>query len=94
MLSRPSHWSCAPYEVAVAARLAAGLGVSRPVGAILARRGFEDVDEARRFLAADERHDPLTLPGVREASELIGAHLRRGSRIAVSDFGLELALTS
>jgi single-stranded-DNA-specific exonuclease len=83
MLSRPTRWSCAPYDVAVAARLAAGLGVSRPVGAILARRGFEDVDQARRFLAADERHDPLTLPGVREACELIVAHVRRGSRIAV-----------
>ena len=47
-----------------AERLASGLGVSRPVGAILARRGFASVDEARRFLAADERHDPLTLPGV------------------------------
>ncbi len=83
MLSRPTRWSCAPYDVAVAARLAAGLGVSRPVGAILARRGFEDLDQARRFLAADERHDPLTLPGIREACELIAGHLRRGSRIAV-----------
>jgi single-stranded-DNA-specific exonuclease len=83
MLSRPTRWSCAPYDVAVAARLAAGLGVSRPVGAILARRGFEDVEQARRFLAADERHDPLTLPGVREARELILGHVRRGTRIAV-----------
>ena len=49
--------------MALAERLAAGLGVSRPVGAILARRGFADAEEARRFLAADERHDPLTLPG-------------------------------
>jgi single-stranded-DNA-specific exonuclease len=83
MLSRPTRWSCAPYDVAVAARLATGLGVSRPVGAILARRGFEDVEQARRFLAADERHDPLTLPGVREARELILGHVRRGTRIAV-----------
>jgi single-stranded-DNA-specific exonuclease len=83
VLSKPTRWSCAPYDVAVAERLATGLGVSRPVGAILARRGFATVDDARRFMAADERHDPLTLPGVAAASELIVAHLRRGSRIAV-----------
>jgi single-stranded-DNA-specific exonuclease len=83
MLSKPTRWSCAPYEVAVAERLAAGLGVSRPIGAILARRGFATVEEARAFIDADERHDPLTLPGVSAACELILAHVRRGSRIAV-----------
>jgi single-stranded-DNA-specific exonuclease len=83
MLSRPTRWSCAPYDVAVAERLAAGLGVSRPVGAILARRGFATVEDARGFLEAEERHDPLTLPGVPAAAELIVGHLRRGSRIAV-----------
>jgi single-stranded-DNA-specific exonuclease len=83
MLSRPTRWSCEPYDVTVAERLAAGLGVSRPVGAILARRGFESVEDARAFLEADERHDPLALPGVAAASELIVSHVRRGSRIAV-----------
>jgi single-stranded-DNA-specific exonuclease len=76
-------WACEPYDVGVAERLAGGLGVSRPVGAILARRGFADVEAARRFIAADERHDPLSLPGLPRACELILAHLRRGSRIAV-----------
>jgi single-stranded-DNA-specific exonuclease len=83
MLSRPTRWACEPYDVALAERLAAGLGVSRPVGAVLARRGFESVEAAQRFLAADERHDPLTLPGVPAAVELIRGHLTRGSRIAV-----------
>jgi single-stranded-DNA-specific exonuclease len=83
MLSSSAKWVAMPYEVAAAERLCAGLGVSRPVGAILARRGFADVDEARRFLAADERHDPLSLPGIPQARELILDHLRRGSRIAV-----------
>ena len=55
----PTSWTCDPYDVGLAERLRAGLGVSRPVAAILARRGFADLDEARRFLAADERHDPL-----------------------------------
>jgi single-stranded-DNA-specific exonuclease len=83
MQSKPTRWACEPYDVSLAERLAAGLGVSRPVGAVLARRGFTDVDDARRFLAAEERHDPLTLPGIPAACELIGAHLRRGSKIAV-----------
>ena len=83
MQSKPSRWMCAPYEVAAAERLAGGLGVSRVVGAILARRGFTDVAEARRFLAAGERHDPSTLPGAPGACELILGHLQRGSRIAV-----------
>ena len=83
MQSRPTRWVCEPYDVGLAERLAAGLGVSRPVGAVLARRGFADVEDARRFIAAEERHDPLTLPGVPKACEVILGHLRRGSRIAV-----------
>jgi single-stranded-DNA-specific exonuclease len=83
MLSSPTRWVAMPYEVAAAERLCAGLGVSRPVGTVLARRGLADLDEARRFLAADERHDPHTLPGIPQARELILDHLRRGSRIAV-----------
>jgi single-stranded-DNA-specific exonuclease len=83
MLSRPTRWACEPYDVALAERLALGLGVSRPVGAILARRGFDDVDSARRFLSADARHDAASLPGVPQACELILDHLRRGSRIVV-----------
>ena len=64
-------------------RLADGLGVSQPVAALLARRGFATPDEARRFLAGDERHDPLTLPGAPAAIDSIRAHVRRGSRIVV-----------
>ena len=83
MQARPTRWECPPYEVAVAERLAAGLGMSRIAGTILARRGFADVEEARRFLAAGERHDPLELPGAAAAGELILGHVRRGTRIAV-----------
>ena len=83
MQARPTRWVCEPYDVGLAERLSAGLGVSRPVGAVMARRGFADVQDARRFIAAGERHDPLTLPGVPRACELILGHLRRGSRIAV-----------
>jgi single-stranded-DNA-specific exonuclease len=83
MQPRATRWACEPYEVALAERLAVALGVSPVVGAVLARRGFRDVEQARTFLAGEERHDPLTLPGVPEACELIRAHVARGSRIAV-----------
>ena len=71
MQSRPSRWKSEPYEVAAGRALAKGLGVSPVVGAILARRGFAEVDEARRFLSAEEAHDPRSLPGVPAACELI-----------------------
>jgi single-stranded-DNA-specific exonuclease len=83
MQSRPSRWRSDPYGVAAGRSLARGLGVSPVVGAILARRGFGGLEEARRFLAAEESHDPLTLPGVPAACELILAHVGQGSSIAV-----------
>ena len=83
MQSKPSRWRSDPYEVATGRRLASDLGVSPVVGSILARRGFRDRDEARRFLAAEESHDPETLPGAPAACELILGHVERGSRIAV-----------
>jgi single-stranded-DNA-specific exonuclease len=83
MQPRRSRWACDPYEVALGERLAAGLGLSPAIGTVLARRGFREVEEARAFLAAGKRHDPLTLPGVAQARELIGEHARRGSQIAV-----------
>jgi single-stranded-DNA-specific exonuclease len=83
MQSKPSRWRSDPYEVAGGRRLAEGLGVSPVVGSILTRRGFVDLDEARRFLAAEESHDPLTLPGIPAACELILGHVERGSVIAV-----------
>jgi single-stranded-DNA-specific exonuclease len=83
MQSKPSRWRSAPYEVATARALARALGVSPIVGAILTRRGFGELDEARRFLAAGESHDPDTLPGVPAACELILRHAERGSGITV-----------
>ena len=41
------------------------------------------VQAARRFLAADERHDPLDLPGARAACEAILRHVAAGSQIVV-----------
>ena len=83
MRTQPSRWRCEPYEVAAALRLADSLGVSQPLAAVLARRGLSEPARAARFLAGDERHDPLELPGARRACERIRDHVARGSRIAV-----------
>jgi single-stranded-DNA-specific exonuclease len=83
MQARPSRWACPPYDVAAARRLAEGLGVSPTVGTVLVRRGFSDLWEARRFLAAEDRHSPTDLPGVPEAAGLIHEHVRRGTKIAI-----------
>ena len=79
----PRRWTCSPYSVAAADRLARDLGVSRALATILTRRGYGDLEEARAFLAAEERHDPLLMPGAQAACELILKHLERGSRIVV-----------
>ena len=83
MESKPSSWSCEPYEVAASLRLQSQLGLSPPVASILARRGLTDPPEVERFLAAADRHDPGSLPGVPQAVELIQDHVQRGSRIVV-----------
>src|SRR4051794_32617016 len=83
MESKPTRWECDPYDVAAAMRLADGLGVSPVLGTVLARRGFRTVEAARAFLEGSERHDPLSMSGVREACEAIARHRDAGSRIVV-----------
>lgn len=83
MRPRTSRWETRPYEVGAALRLAGELGVSHELATILVRRGLARPEEARRFLAAEERGDPLELPGARAAAEAILGHVRRGSLIVV-----------
>ena len=78
-----SRWRARPYEYAQARELAAALGLSHTVAAVLARRGLGDAAAARRFLAADEEHDPALFEGIDRAVALILAHVERGSLIAV-----------
>jgi single-stranded-DNA-specific exonuclease len=83
MPTGPVRWCCAPYSVAEADRVARELDLSPTTAAILARRGYATPAQARRFLAADERHDPRLLGQVDAACELILRHVARGSRIVV-----------
>ena len=77
------RWDCRPYSGAAAAALERELGVSSTVAAILARRGHDSPEEARRFLLAEERHDPFAFAGMRQTCELLLEHVRRGSRIVI-----------
>src|SRR5436190_1141983 len=78
-----ARWTCKPYRTQDAEAVAGALGVSAATATVLVRRGFDTPDAARRFLAAEERHDPFAFEGMEEACERVLAHVGRGSRIAV-----------
>ena len=81
--SQTSRWRARPYEYARARDLAAALNLSHTTAAVLVRRGLEDAEAARRFLAADEDHEPGRFEGIDRAVARILAHVERGSLIAV-----------
>ena len=64
--------------------LAAELEVSEVLASVLARRGFDDPQQARAFLEAElPAHDPFALGDMREACEAIRAAVAAGTRICV-----------
>ncbi|MFL5912034.1 MAG: single-stranded-DNA-specific exonuclease RecJ [Gaiellaceae bacterium] len=78
-----ARWTCRPYDTAAADAVASALGLSRTVAAILVRRGFGTPDAARRFLAAEDRHDPFAFAGMDAVCDRVLGHVARGSRIVV-----------
>ena len=78
-----TRWTCTPYSVDAAERIAAELGVSAPVATVLVRRGHATPAAAREFLEAGDRHDPAAFAGIDAACDAILAHVRRGSPIVV-----------
>lgn len=64
-------------------RLRRELGVSDPMAQVLVRRGLADVDAARAFLQADERHPLSTFAGLERAAGLVLEHVRAGNRITI-----------
>ena len=79
-----SSWKIAPLDVRRARALARELGVSEITASVLARRGFDDADTARRFLDADlPAHDPFLLGDMQVAVDRIRAAVARGTRICV-----------
>jgi len=78
------RWTIAPCPPEASAALARELGVSPVVASILIRRGFDDVEQARAFLAGErEPHDPLLLGDMAVAVERIRAAIAAGTRICV-----------
>src|SRR5262249_9642739 len=83
MLAEAARWSTTPYSVAAAHRGGSALGLCPTVATILVRRGYDTPEAARRFLDADDRHDPLTLGQMGEACGVILRHAQSGSPIVV-----------
>jgi single-stranded-DNA-specific exonuclease len=79
-----SPWTIAPLDVQRARQLAAEIGVSEITASVLARRGYDEPETARRFLdAADPGHDPALLGDMVVAVERLGEAVSTGTRICV-----------
>jgi single-stranded-DNA-specific exonuclease len=78
-----SRWNCKPYSYAAADAIARELGVQPSTAALLVRRGCAGPEDARRFLAAEERFDPFDFQGIDAVCDLVLDHVRRGSKILV-----------
>jgi single-stranded-DNA-specific exonuclease len=77
-------WTIDPYDTAAADALAGELGLSPTTAAVLVRRGYAELDDARRFLAAElPGHDPLLLGDMAVAVERIRKAVEEGRRICV-----------
>src|SRR3954447_24938160 len=77
-------WKLADCPPGAQAELSAALDVSSVTAAVLARRGYLDPDDARRFLAGEQPpHDPFLLGDMETACERIRAAVADGKRICV-----------
>jgi single-stranded-DNA-specific exonuclease len=77
-------WTIAPFEPERIVSLARELGVNEVTAAVLARRGYGDPEDARRFLDAElPGHDPYLLGDMAGAVERIRAAIADGKRICV-----------
>jgi single-stranded-DNA-specific exonuclease len=77
-------WTIDPLDTATADELARELGLSPVIASVLVRRGYQDVESARRFLDAElPGHDPLLLGDMAVAVERIRGAIADGRRICV-----------
>ena len=79
------RWESLSCDEPAAERLAAALGVAPIVARLLCQRGFDDPEQAARFLnpTLDQLHDPMALAGMREAVDRILAAIARKERLAI-----------
>jgi single-stranded-DNA-specific exonuclease len=72
-----------PYDIEAALALERELGIGHVLAQVLVRRGWQDPEQARKFLAAREEHPPSAFAGMPDAVQAIERHLADGSRITV-----------
>jgi single-stranded-DNA-specific exonuclease len=78
------RWITRPCDWSRVEKLADALGVSGTTATVLVRRGLEEPEAARAFLAAEPpRHDPFALGDMRRAVERIRSAIAAGERICV-----------
>ena len=81
---RDGSWTIDPCEYAEVKALVDGLELGEVTASILVRRGYADVEEARRFVHGEiEPHDPFLLGDMAVAVERIRAAIAAGKRICV-----------
>ncbi len=81
---RDGSWTIDPCEYAEVKALAEELQLGEITASILVRRGYADVEEARRFVRGEiEPHDPFLLGDMAVAVERIRAAIASGRRICV-----------
>jgi single-stranded-DNA-specific exonuclease len=77
-------WQLAPCAHAEISALAHALSIDEVTASVLVRRGYGDVEDARRFLeGALPGHDPFALGDMRVGVELLRTAIAGGKRICV-----------
>jgi single-stranded-DNA-specific exonuclease len=80
----PGTWQLTPCSHRDVEQLSAALEIDEVTASVLIRRGYGEIDDARRFLdGALPGHDPLLLGDMRDAVETIVAAVEAGARICV-----------
>ncbi len=79
------NWEDIPYDVEAARGLSESLEVPFPLGCVLAGRGYDEPEAARRFLEArmEDLTDPYTMPGVADGVMRIMEALAAEERISI-----------
>ena len=79
------RWETLACDDAAAERLAGELSIAPIVARLLCQRGFDDPEQAARFLnpSIDQLHDPLALADMARAVDRILAAIERHERIAI-----------
>lgn len=79
------HWRFAPFDRGLVARLSQEMNCSPLLAQVLAARGLETGEQARRFVLAtmQDLHPPDLLPGLTAAADRIVAAAKAGRRITI-----------